>query len=85
MTCEAHVGLACQDIKQSDRNCNQDYRVRFLAPFKIPLALAVLRTVKLQEWLDRDNLAQMDTVQYTVTVKQSVTSVLTRYAPIQSV
>jgi hypothetical protein len=49
-----------------------------LAPFKTPLALAALRTAKPSGSIETTQVA-------TVTVKQSVTSVLPRYAPIQLV
>ena len=49
-----------------------------LAPFKTPMALAALATVKLSGLTETTQVA-------TVTVKQLVTSVLPRYAPIQLV
>ena len=49
-----------------------------LAPFKTPLALAASATVKLRGLTEITQVA-------TVTVKQFVTSVLPRYAPIQLV
>ena len=57
MTCLAHDGLVCQNAKQSDGNCDQDYRVRFLCPAgTIQDTTGISCTSYCEtEWLDRDN------------------------------
>ena len=57
MTCLAHDGLVCQNAKQSDGNCDQDYRVRFLCPVGTIQDTTGISCISYceTEGLDRDN------------------------------